>query len=482
MESIRADELKQHVDYLADDRLEGREAGRRGGRAAADYLAHRLEQLNLRGAGVDGRFFQPFASNFRNVLALLPGSDPELKDRLVIVGAHYDHVGYGTRRNSRGPIGYIHNGADDNASGTSALLELAEAFTLLPQPPKRSILFAFWDAEEKGLLGSKHWVAHPTLPLKNVYALLNMDMVGRLRNDKLTVFGSRTGYGWRRLISRQNQGPELQLEFSWKLDASADHHPFLQREIPVIMVHTGLHDDYHSPRDDARLINSQGMRRVARLMFNVTFELADRDQRFAFRRAASRETEWTRRQWAARRARPADRLGIGWQPGTLPGEGVRLTRVAFNSAAHRAGLQSGDRILQFAGREIRTGGDLRGAVMSAENPAQVVVRRSGESEPSELTVQLDGKPLRLGITWRLDNAQPGTLILTHVVAGSPAARAGLHIGDRIYQIGSQDFADDRQFTELAKTLPEPLQLTVERHGQLRTVVLHFQTEPTKKAA
>ena len=482
LESITAEDLKGHVDYLADDALEGREAGRRGGRAAGDYLRDRLGELRLRGAGVDGGFVQPFAPNFRNVLGLLAGSDPELKNEILIVGAHYDHVGYGTRRNSRGPIGRVHNGADDNASGTSGLLELAEAFTMLAEPPPRSILFAFWDAEEKGLLGSRYWVAHPTLPLDHVVMVINLDMIGRLRKDRLMVFGTRSGYGLRKLVSRQNEGPVLRLDFSWTLKPNSDHYPFFQQKIPILLWHTGLHADHHRPSDDAKLINHAGMRWATRLLFHVAYELANRPQTTAFRREAGSETERTRTWRAAHRPQPASRLGVAWRRQADSGEGVRLVRVVSGSPAEKAGLRPGDRIVRFAGREIHSGDQLSGTVISAQNPASLVVRRPGRPEPLDLTVQLDGKPLRLGITWRVDDAEPGTIILTHVVPGSPAARGGLRLGDRIYQVAGRDFADEKEFIQLANALPEPLELLVERDGRLRTVVLYFETEPLKRAA
>ncbi len=198
LESIKADELGGQVGHLADDAMEGREAGTRGGHAAGDYLADQYARLHLHGAGAEGGFFQAFAPNFRNILVSLPGGDPRLREQVILVGAHYDHVGYGGRGYSLGPSGYIHPGADDNASGSASVLELAKAFTILSGPPKRSVLFAAWDAEEKGLLGSKYWLAHPTVPLDHVAAALNLDMVGRLRNDHLFVFGVRSGYGWRR--------------------------------------------------------------------------------------------------------------------------------------------------------------------------------------------------------------------------------------------------------------------------------------------
>lgn len=396
LESITTKTLKQHVDYLADDALEGREAGARGGRTAGDYILARFQQYRLSAAGADGDYFQPFAPNFRNVLGLLRGSDPRLRDQVIVVGAHYDHIGYGTRRNSRGPIGYIHNGADDNASGTSGLLELAEAFSMLPEPPKRSILFAAWDAEEKGLLGTRHWLARPTVPREHVVFALNMDMIGRLRNDELVVLGSRTGYGLRRLICRHN--PDLKLRFSWSLRPNADHWSFFEQDIPVLMLHTGLHDQYHRPGDDAELINNAGIRRVARLAFEMVHDLANRAEPPRFRPAGRYETPERQRQLADR------------------------------------------------------------------------------------PVRLGGKPLRVGITWRVDEAAPCTVILTHVVAGSPAALAGLRGGDRVYQIAGKAFTDDARFAELIKTLPGPLELLVERDGKLRVVVLDFDAKPLERAA
>ena len=475
MSSIREAELREHVDYLADDQREGREAGSRGGRAAADYLRAELEQLQLARAGVDAGYFQPFGPNFRNVLALLEGSDPDARSEYVVVGAHYDHVGYGTRRNSLGRVGAIHNGADDNASGTSGLLELAEAFAILPEPPRRSILFVFWDAEEKGLLGSKHWVAHPMVPLERVAAVLNMDMIGRLRDDRVVVFGSRTGYGLRRLVCCENEELGLAMKFSWTMEPNADHYPFFGRGIPVLMLHTGLHDNYHRPSDDAERINAEGMQRVVRLMFGVVYELADRDQVPGFREAARHEARYSLRRLLAQVPHTGDRLGARWEEPVSPGGSVRLTSVVLGSPADHAKLRPGDRILQFADREIHSGGELAQTLMSAENPVPVIVERPGNEEPLQLTLELNGTPMRLGITWRVDDAEPGTIILTHVVPGSPAAQAGLEVGDRIYQIAGRDFAADAEFSRLAKTLPGPLTLLVERDGRLRSAELHVQT-------
>jgi hypothetical protein len=399
LESIKTEEIQQHVNYLADEKLEGREAGTRGGYAAAEYLRQRLAALKLAGAGTDGAYLQAFSPNFRNVLAKLEGADPKLRSEVIVVGAHYDHVGFGKKGNTLGEVGQVHPGADDNASGTSALLELAEALTILAEPPRRTILLAFWDAEEKGMLGSKHWVAHPTFPIDRVRLVVNMDMVGRLRNDRLLVFGTRSGYGLRRWVSGHNQSA-LRLEFSWNALPNADHFPFFSQNIPFITFHTDLHEQYHRPTDKAELISSAGIRRVARLVFALVHDLADADQTPAFRASARNETEEIRR-------------GLAQQPAHFPD---------------------------------------------------------------------DGKPLRVGIIWRADDAEPSTAILTGVMPNSPAARAGLQVDDRIYQVNGRNFAGEEELLRLLGTLPSPIHLGIERNGQLRNVEVRLEAVPLRRAA
>ncbi len=363
------------------------------------------------------------------------------------------------------------------------MLQVARALTLLAGPPKRSVLLAHWDAEEKGLLGSKHWVAQPTLPLGRVVAAINLDMIGRLRDEQVTVFGGRSGYGWRRLVSFQNDEPHLRLDFSWTLEARADHYSLFEQGIPVLMFHTGLHADYHRPSDVADRINTAGMERVTRLLFGMVYELAQRPAVPGFRAAARYESPETQRAIESEAARPADRLGVGWTDDAATAGGVRVSSVDAGSPAARAGLREGDLIVRFAGRDIHSDDDFFAAVAAAENPASLTVRRPGQEKPLELTAQLAGPPLRWGIAWRIDDAEPGAVILTHVVPGSPAARAGLAAGDRVYQLAGRDFADESAFALLAKTAADPLQLLVERDGRLRIVTLRLrQAEPVKRAA
>jgi hypothetical protein len=394
LESIRAADLFEPVRDLADKALEGREAGSPGGHTAGDYLAARLAKLPLTPAGTQG-YFQPFQQGFRNILATLPGSDPQQKTYYVLIGAHYDHLGHGLRRKPGDPPGPIYPGADDNASGSSGVLAVARALALLPEPPRRSILLVWWDAEEKGLLGSKHWTAHPTLPLDHLSAVVNLDMIGVLRQDHLAVFGARTGYGLRRLLCEQNRESGLVLDFCWTMRADADHFPFFQHGIPVVFFNTGLHERYHQPSDDAAHVDAEGMMRVARYVFAVACELANQSAAPRFRAAAGRENEDDRRRLAA-------------------------------------------------------------------------------PEPSP--VRPGDPPLRLGIAWRLDEAEPGTIVVSHVLGGSPAAAAGLRVGDRVLQVAGRDFADEAAFAKLAATLPGPLDLLVERDGRFQVLVLRFPAE------
>jgi len=243
------------------------------------------------------------------------------------------------------------------------------------------------------------------------------------------------------------------------------------------MFHTGLHDDYHRPSDDADLIDHVGMRRVVRLMFGTLCDLANQVEVTGCRQAARHESSATRGQLLRRVPRLVDRLGAGWQEEATPGKGVHLTRVVVGSPAHKAQLQPGDHILRFAGREIRTSDDLTSAVRTADQRASVVVQRPGRDEKLELTVELEGQPMRLGITWRTDDAEPGTIILTHVVPQSPAAAAGLKSGDRIYQVAGRDFPDDTEFAKRVRAISGPTPLLIERDGHLQTVIVRITAGP-----
>jgi hypothetical protein len=473
VKSITRSELRAHVDTLADDTFEGREAGSRGGHAAGGYLVRHLEQLGFKPAGENGSYYQSFNGNCRNILALIEGSDPELKREVIMVGAHYDHVGYGSQRNSYGPWGYIHNGADDNASGTAALLEIAQALRELPEPPRRTVVIAFWDAEEKGLLGSKHWTAHPTVAWHSLRCFVNVDMIGRLTKRRLEVYGIRSAPGLRQLVSRSNYD-SLDIEFTWEMKDDSDHWSFFARGLPTIMFHTGLHEDYHRPSDDAERINHEGLEQVSRMLFHTVLDLANVDQVGEFRPESRRETEEVRRRVERPHAPPPPRLGMTWRKQSFDDGSAALQVLSVNrdSAADHAGIRAGDLVTRFEREPIDDDLLFRQQILAAEAPITLTVERTGEL-PQQVPVKLQGNPVRIGVTCREETAEPAVAIVTSVVYGSPAAEAGLQATDRIDSVNGATFRSINELFQLfdaALSAPqEPMLIRYERRGQWHEV-------------
>ncbi|MBM3970583.1 MAG: M20/M25/M40 family metallo-hydrolase [Planctomycetes bacterium] len=477
VESIGIEELKTHISTLASDALQGREAGTAGGHAASAYLMQQLRRLGVAPAAADRQFAQEFANGMRNILASVPGHDAQRRDEVVIVAAHFDHVGFGTPRNSRGPIGYIHNGADDNASGVAGLLEIVEAVRKLPRPPRRTLLFAFWDGEEKGLLGSKHWLAAPTLPLSQVKLVINADMIGRLRPEGVEVTGTRAACGLRHIVADANSAtiaPRLRLNFTWDMRADSDHHPFFAAGIPALMLHTGKHDDYHRPSDDADKLNYEGTQQLARLMLLLALQTAEADELPAFRSMSRGENKEQQRLVEQPLPSPAPRLGITWNSQLSEQGIVEITQISAQSPAVSAGLRIGDRIERFAGHAVSDAADFRSLVVIADRDVTATVRRPGISEPLELSVRLTGEPTRLGLTWRTDDAEPHSVILTQVIPHSAAALAGLKLLDRVHTFGGQA-ATNEHVSRAATSLPLPIAVTFERDGVISTTSIKSVT-------
>ncbi len=464
--SIDRETLNKHVHFLASDALEGRKANSRGGRAAGAFLAEQMEKYGLKPAGDPESYFQTFDSG-RNILGLLPGSDPKLQDEIVVVCAHYDHVGYGSISNSFGPIGQIHNGADDNASGTSGVLSVIQAIHGLPQPPRRSILFAFWDAEEDGLLGSAHWTAKPTLPLERVKLAINVDMIGRLRDRKLELYGSRTMTGLRETLSRLNSS-ELKVDFTWTMMPNSDHYSFFAREIPALMLHTGLHENYHRPSDDPETINFEGLEDVSRYLLRIALHLANVDELGGFRSESRREGAGsqflaTRRRYQAR----PPRLGIQWPDGyeaSPEKPGLPILAVVAATPAERAGLQTGDVLLSFAGEPLVDVPAFRQQIWEVDGEVELVLR-SPLGEERKVQVTLEGSPIRVGVSAYSDSAEPRVAVVSRVIEGTAADRAGLKVDDRITSINGRRFAGSAELVELLRGLPGPFRLEVEREGR-----------------
>lgn len=390
--SVRAVDAKRHVAALADDALEGRAAGSRGGRAAGAYLVEEFERIGVDPAGDEGGFYQRFGT-MRNVLGMLRGSDPEASREIVVLGAHYDHVGYGTPRNSYGPTGHIHNGADDNASGVAGLLEVAEACTLLPRRPRRTIVFALWDGEEVNLLGSRHFVRERPLPLAHhqLAFSINLDMIGRLR-ERLEVYGSRSAVGLRRDVVEANLPTGLPLAFSWEYSEDSDHFPFLDAGIPTLMFHTGLHGEYHRPSDDVHLVNFAGIEPVASLALDTLLAIADRQQLPAFREDCRAETEEARRRLEAEAApAPPKRWGLGTRSDPADPTAPVVVRVSPDTPASRGGVQLGDRIVAIDQQPLADQDDMVAKLTTAPAHAvSITVDRDGQLLERTLSTE---KPL-----------------------------------------------------------------------------------------
>lgn len=395
--SITEDQLHRHADLLAGDSLEGREAGSRGGQAAARYLEQQMKAAGLVPAATETSYVQPFRGTMRNLLGKIPGADPEVADEIILVGAHYDHVGYGSPQNSYGPWGYIHNGADDNASGVAALLETIEAIQTVDYAPRRTILFAFWDGEEKNLLGSRHWVETHADQLRRVRLAMNVDMVGRMVDGKLIIGGTRTGFGLRRLLSTRALPSGVAIDYTWEYKENSDHWPFYERSIPSLYVHTGTHDDYHRPTDDVERLNIAGIRQTADFLLTALVEAADAAELPTFRPAARFDT-LTRKQTQEAPLPPSNqpaRVGLAWRADPAEPDAVFVTRVSRGSPAEAAGLKLLDRIYEVDG-------------LGVEGQAELLerVQEKLASDPSSLALLVERRGRLMDVEIDLREVEP----------------------------------------------------------------------------
>jgi aminopeptidase YwaD len=281
-----------------------------------------------------------------NVVGYLEGSDPFLKQELIVVGAHYDHLGMGENGSLVSQPGReIHNGADDNASGTAGLLELARVFSLHSGTLKRSLLFMAFSGEEEGLLGSNYYVNHPIFPLEQTVAMINMDMIGRMRNKRLIVGGAGTSPVWRDLLTRFNRDSGFDLKFQDDGYGPSDHSSFYGKDIAVLFFFTGVHQDYHKPTDDYEKLDTFSEAELLKYVYRVIAEVGAFDTRPLFTKT---------------KESPRSEGGSEFRVylGTIPDygeevEGVKLTGVREGSPAAKAGLKGGDVIVECAGKQIK---------------------------------------------------------------------------------------------------------------------------------
>lgn len=366
-----------------------------------------------------------------NVVGILLGTDPKLKDEVIVVGAHYDHLGHGGQGSLAQREGEIHHGADDNASGTAALIELARVLSAERDQQRRTIVFIAFGGEEEGLLGSSHYVAHPPLAVEQTVAMLNMDMVGRLKDDALVIGGVGTASEWRPWLDATNRTFKVTVDpmetgtrsgqpagqtapasapaadtkagtpvvvtgsngrvvatavpaerFTMRLNEDgfgpSDHSSFYARHVPVLFFFTGTHEDYHKPSDTAERINYEGLARVADFVREIVGELQSSDTRPTFTVA---KTEANSRS-----------TGFRVYLGTIPNygettDGLKLDGVREGSPAEAAGLKAGDLIVRLAGRDVRNVYDYTQALseMKAGQQYEVEVVRDTQRMTLKIT-------------------------------------------------------------------------------------------------
>ena len=357
-----------------------------------------------------------------NVVGILDGSDPTLKNEVIVIGAHYDHLGRGGEGSLAPREGEIHHGADDNASGVAGVLELARLFASQKLRPRRTIVFMAFSGEEEGLLGSNYYVNHPILPLANTIAMINMDMIGRMKDNKLIVGGVGTASDWRQVIAAANATeriivgatprsprdmprpsgaalggevplgagingrPVVSLAFEKSFDLTlnedgfgpSDHSSFYAKQVPVLFYWTGTHEDYHKPSDTADKINYADEARILNHVSRVVYEIDINDKRPAYTVAKSEST--------------GRAMGFRVYLGTIPNyadsnDGLLLDGVRDDSPAAKAGIKAGDKIVKLAGRDVHNVYDYTYALgeMKAGQEYEVELLRGGERLKLKIT-------------------------------------------------------------------------------------------------
>lgn len=313
----------------------------------------------------------------RNVVFVRRGTDEKFRDEAVLVCAHMDHVGRGFFGSVSNSAGQVHNGADDNASGTAALLEVAEAMASLPAP-KRTVVFAAWCGEEKGLLGSEWFAEHPLWDLTKVAVCINMDMVGRYRaaaerDAGLFVCGMPTALGTEERVLRLAKAHDLKVTPSWDAWEQSDHFSFYRRGVPSLFLHTGLHLDYHRPSDDWWKVDAGAEARIAGMVVDLAREVAD---------APSRP------QFAKKPPRPV--LGVRLADAE-DGAGAKLLEVYPGLGAAAAGMRVGDVVTGFGGQKIGSAADLSLCIQKSKEGDVVDVEFLRGTQKQTVKVRVSGR-------------------------------------------------------------------------------------------
>lgn len=357
---VAENNIKEDVYFLADDKLEGRQTGTEGEKKASEYIVKRFKEIGLEAKGTEGYLqsfsFKPktdphkeveFTTNAdstitgNNVIGFINNN----AEKTIVIGAHYDHLGYGGEGSLyRGEEKAVHNGADDNASGVAVMLNLAERLKVKNDnaeiKDKNNYLFMSFSGEEMGLLGSNYFSKNPTIDAKSINYMINMDMVGRLKADStLAVYGLGTSPMFKQTIKSNND--KFKLVENESGVGPSDHTSFYLIDVPVLHFFTGQHEDYHKPADDSEKLNYEGMNLISDYIFDIISDLDDNGE-LVFRKTKN-ESEET----------PRFKVGLGVVPDYLyDGEGMRIDGTREETPAYNAGLQKGDIVVRLGDSTI----------------------------------------------------------------------------------------------------------------------------------
>jgi len=378
-QKIEEKNIKAHIKVLADDAMQGRLTGSAGEKMAMEYIEKQFKKLNLTPKGESSTFAQsfPFKGGMHgtgtegiahNVVAYIDNQ----ATNTIIIGAHFDHLGLGENGSSldANPIGKIHNGADDNASGVAGVLELARYFSTNKVKEKSNFLFICFSGEELGLFGSKHFTEHPPLELSTVNYMINMDMVGRLNptTKSVAVSGSGTSPVWEPLL--KSIGSKLSIKTDSAGVGPSDHTSFYLKDIPVLHFFTGSHSDYHKPSDDWDKINYAGEKEVLELIIAV-IEKLDSEPKLAFLTTKNKSMDSSR----------SFKVTLGIMPSyTSDAAGLLVDGVTEGRPAQRAGIETGDIIIEIGEYPIQDIQNYMDALSKFEKGQTVPVKVKRKNE------------------------------------------------------------------------------------------------------
>jgi aminopeptidase N len=391
--------LADHVGFLADPAREGRGPGSAGHQAAAEYIAERFKAYNLAPGGANGSYLQPFtmkvgpsgeAKTVANVVGYIPGTRPDWASQSVVVSAHYDHLGLGWPDVHKGDEGKMHAGADDNASGVAVLLELAHVLSAA-EKPQRTIVFVAFTGEEAGLAGSKFFVEQgERFPVSQVIGAINLDTVGRLNDQRLSVIGTGTATEWQHIFRGASFVTGVESRNIPEAMQASDQVSFVQKGVPAVQIFTGANADYHRPSDTVDKIDGAGLVKVATFTREGVVYLAERAEPLTntISPAGATAPSTASGQKPAAAASGTRRVSFGTVPDfAFEGPGVRVGGVVAGSPAEKAGLREGDVIRAIDGKAVA---NLQAfsAMLGALSPGQTVTA----------TVVRAGKDVALSVT------------------------------------------------------------------------------------